>query len=409
MVSLCRLNRSFLFGEAAIKRYVTLKCSTCDRTRDQLIDPKHYTTDKCTITLGCEGRLAPVGYTSDSTTVAGVAPIGLTNWFPRNQNTTGTVSLKGESLYDTSTGSKQQFVVAISDTVLGSVPPDNAVVKVRLIAEQQISREYRQYVYRKTSSFSVINGVEDGLAKKVLRYTVTGPSPDLVEVYVDGIKRTAGTGSDQYRLYDGTVGSPVPPNSVLFNSIITGVAPQVDVIVTKAATVSELELTLARMTDDDSRKSLGAWEGVDAVKNQATGERYSLFYADFSEMGTTVLDVKLRINLTPSPASFIAPTVSNIDPSKAFILLSREKLHTSVDRQRAMWVPLASLTGSTNYLMIKIVDEQRVLLVTEDSAKDVFPVLQVLQYNAPSLLRTGLRGNSSAAQLDNMLINGPDA
>ena len=39
-------------------------------------------TDKCTITLGCEGRLSPVGYTSDGTTLlgaddkAGIAKLG---------------------------------------------------------------------------------------------------------------------------------------------------------------------------------------------------------------------------------------------------------------------------------------------------------------------------------------------
>lgn len=390
-----------------MKRYVQLKCSVCTRTRDSLIDLKYYGTDRCTITLGCEGRLFPVGYTSDGNTLIGVPPTGLTNWYPRSTVPTGTTALQGDVLYDTSTGSKRQLILAVNETALGFTPSDAAVLTLNLVAEQQVAKDYRQYVYRKTGSFTVVNGVEDGLSKKVLRYSVTGVNPDLVEVYVDGVKRTRGTGPTEYQLYDGAVGSFVPPNSVLFNSAITGVAPQVDVVVTKAATLSTLSVTMSRMADDDSRVGIGAWEGVDAVKNPSTNVRYALFYADITEIGTTPVDIKLRLDSTPS--TLVDGSSVNLNPAWVSILLSRTKVYTELDRQRAMWVPLASLSTNTSYLVIKFLDGERQLLVTEASVTDVFPALEVIRYNTPTLRRTGLTGNSDSAQLDNTIIVGPDA
>jgi hypothetical protein len=214
-----------------MKRYVKLQCGVCDRTRDSLIDLKHYSTDKCTITLGCEGRLSPVGYTSDGSTLIGVPPAGLTNWYPRSYVPTGASALIATSLYDTATGAKRQLILAVSDAAIGFVPSNSATIALNFVAEQQVAKDYRQYTYRKMGSFTTVNGVEDGLAKKVLRYTATGLNPDQVEVFIDGVKRTMGLGPEMYRVYDGSPGSPVPPNSVLFNSAITGVAPQVDVVV----------------------------------------------------------------------------------------------------------------------------------------------------------------------------------
>lgn len=402
-----------------MKKIVNLKCSVCARTRGSLIDLKHYATDKCTITLGCEGRLFPVGYTSVGTANVGVPPTGVTNWFPRATETLpdGTIrparyaptatTIAETSLYDTGTGSKQQLILAISDAALGFTPSDTSTAVLNLVAEQQQPKDFRQYTYRKSGSFNSVYGVEDGLAKKVLRYDITGANPDVVEVYVNGVKRSAGSGSDQYILYGGTVSSTVPPNSVRFNTMLTGTVTQIDVIVTKAASLSALALAFQRMTDDDSRVGLGAWEGIDAVKQQISGERFSLFYCDISELGSLTVDVKLSLGST-GLAVHDGPEFP-VNAAAGFLLLSNTKLFTTIDRQRAKRVSLAALIGDTDYLVFTFIDKVRRLLVTENSISDVFPPYAVIRYNAPALITTGLTGNSDAAQLDNFIINGPDA
>jgi hypothetical protein len=318
-----------------------------------------------------------------------------------------TSTLQSDVLYDTSTGSKKQVYVAVSNTMLGFVPSSAAVLTLNLLAEQQTPKDYRQYTYRKSGSITVVNGLEDGVGKKVLRYTVTGLNPDQVEVYVDGVKRDLGTGPTQFQLYDGTVSSPVPPNSVLFNTAVTGTAPQIDVIVTKASTLSTVQLVFNRAIDDEARLSLGAWEGIDKVSTPLLGD-WSLFYLDFTEVsGALAIDVKLRLN-PAVPSTVVDGPTTVVQPSQAAILLSRSKLHTQLDRQRSKFVRLDAL--STEYLMIKLVDGVRVLYVTEDAAMNVFPVLTVTRFDPPTLITAtaNLVGNTDAAELDNTIIVGPD-
>lgn len=387
-----------------MKRYVTLKCSTCTRQKDELVDLTHYAPDRCTITLGCEGRLSPVGFTSDGSTLLGVPPSGLSNWYPRGSTVTATTAVKTDSLYETATGSKKQVVIVVSNTLLGFTPGTSSKVTLHLIAEQQTSKDFRQYTYRRTSSFTVINGVEDNQAKKVLRYSVTGTTPDQVDVYVNGVKRTLGV---DYTLYDGTSSSSCPPNSVLFTSTQTGASTQVDVIVTKAATLSTAELVFSRAIDDESRLGLGAWEGVKSVTSPSIGGTWSLFYCDFDEDGITLpLDVKLIVSdvtIKNTPSSAV------VEVQSGSILLSRSKLYTQVDRQRAKWIPLSALDTNTDYLVVKMVDGERVLMVTENSAQDLFPALTVTRYDSPTLQTSNLTGDDDAAELDNALIIGPDA
>lgn len=381
-----------------MKKYVTLQCSTCTRKKDELLDLTHYKPDRCTITLNCEGRLTPIGHTSDGTALLGVPPTGLSNWYARGSATISTTTLQADPLYDTSTGAKKQIVLAVSNDELGFTPSSSATVTLTLVAEQQTAKDYRQYTYRRTSSFTVINGVEDNQAKKVLRYSLTGSTPDVVEVYVNGVKRERFV---HYDLYDGAVGSSVPPNSVLFLSTQTGSSTQVDIVVTKAATLSTLTLAFARTIADEARVGTGAWEGVDAVKSAALGQ-YSLFYCDFTEDGSHLaLDVKLRvqeIGLTDGAPHTI---------TQGAILLSRSKLFTQIDRQRSKWVPLNSLLNA-NYMVVKLVNGSRSLMVTETAAIDLFPPLEIVRFKDPTLT-TNLTGNDDGAELDNTLIIGPDA
>lgn len=389
-----------------MKKYVSLKCSTCARQKDELIDLTHFAPDRCTITLGCEGRLSPVGYTSDGSTVLSVPPTGLSNWYPRGGANTVTQTIKADSLYDTSTGSKQQIIVAVPVNTLGFVPTSNATLTLTLSAERQTAKDFRQYTFRRSSPFTVINGVEDAQAKKVLRYSLTGTSPDTVDVYVNGVKRVLGV---DYYLNDGTVGSYVPPNSVTFVETITGTT-QVDVIVSKASASSETSIVFSRMIDDESRVGTGAWEGIDFVTNPVV-EDWVLFYCDFKEIASSFatnigMDVKLR---------YTSATVKDFDTGPEYtvtfaaLLLSRTKVHTALDRQRAKCIPLKSLNTDTDYLMVKVVDGVRSMLVTENSAVDLFPVLEAIRFGTPALVKLNLIGNANSAELDNNIINGSDA
>ena len=101
------------------------------------------------------------------------------------------------------------------------------------------------------------------------------------------------------------------------------------------------------------------------------------------------------------------PAVS-LNPAHASFLLSRAELFTQLDRQRSKWIPLDSLDTNADYLIVKLVDKVRRLYITEASAVNLFPVLEVVRFNAPTLQRLTLTGNDDAAQLENDIIIGPD-
>jgi hypothetical protein len=311
-------------------------------------------------------------------------------------------------MYDTSTGTKKQIVLAVANDTLGFVPSDTAVVTLNFVTEQQSAKDYRQYTYRRSNSFTIVNGIEDNQAKKVLRYNISGGSADQVDVYVNGVKRERGTAADQYQLYDG-VGSVVPPNSVLFNTTITGGSTQVDVVVSKAAAVSTASLNFVRAIDDEARVNTGAWEGVHSVNSPAHGGLYSLFVCDFSENHALALDVKLRVD--PQIPSIVVdvPGGSPFIITNAAILLSRAKSFTQIDRQRAKWVPLTKLNSETEYMVVKLVDNARALFITEASTVNLFPVIEAVRFGSPKLQTQNLLGDPDAAELDNDLISGPDA
>lgn len=391
-----------------MKRYIKLQCTACKRERDELIRVSQYTPDKCTITLGCEGRLSPVGFTNNGANTVGVPPAGLVNWYPRGQTLNANVELIPESLYSTSTGSNQQIILAVRTK---EVISDDAYVSLKLEAEQQSSKDYRQYTYRRAGGIQLINGVEDNQAKKVLRYSST--NGDLVQVYVNGIKLNEGLNPEDYQLYGDQ--SPTPANSIYFNSPLTGGFSQIDVIVTKKSTISEIELKFIRMTDDESRLGLGAWEGIESVK--LLNETWKLFYCDISKLvSPPELDIKLRLSDNPTllidgAAQIVLSNQPNTraqNSDTAAILLSRENLFTHIDRQRSNWVPITNLKNNTNFLITKLVNNTRTVFVSETSISPLFPALIPKSYSEVKILKTRLNGNVDAAELDNNLVVGPD-
>jgi hypothetical protein len=411
-----------------MKRYVELKCSVCARTRNSLIDLKHYSTDKCSVTLGCEGRLFPIGYTNDGGGTLGVPPANVSNWYPRKTETIDNVvyaartpnstinsTLNSNALFPVGTGTREQFVLAVSDSVLGNSASANATITLKFITEQQVSKDYRQYTFRKTGSISTVNGVEDAVSRKVLRYNIVGTNPDEVQIYVNGVKRARGTGAQDYVLYDGTSSSAVPPNTVLFNSVITGTSTQIDVIVTKSSAQNQVLLTFNRVINDESRIGIGAWEGIDAVVNRGTSQRYSLFYCDISAVTQLTADIKMRLDAT-NPCVIRDPNELSFSPSNAVILLSNSKLFTELDRIRAKHLGLQSLVTSDvsmNYLMLKYINGEKRLMFPSNLATDVFPPYKVIRLRSPKFYTASMSsmilGNSDAETLDNFnFITGPD-
>ena len=387
-----------------MKNYAKLKCTNCSRSIDQLVDTSHYVPNKCIITLGCEGRLEIQGYTDNGRTIIGVPESGVTNWVQRGSSISDLTAANVQEFVSLSNGIKQQLVVAIKRD--GTTIEQNASLVVNLVSENASPKDYRKYTFRKFTPISILNGFEDSVEKKILRYNITGLTPDAIDVYVDGVKRVRGSGALEYMLSDGV--NSVPPNSISFNTPISGNPVQIDVVVTQPTVKTQVVLPFLKMRNDDSRSGFGTWEGVSFVKTFPEAI-WDLFYCDLDEVVNLPLNVKLRINGN-APAVLSNGSIKTISSSNAAFLMSTSSLFTKVDRVKSVWIPFFTLVASNNYFTINVTDTNvKELTATKESVRDIFPLLEVSPFVAEPILTSNLSGNSSSIKPTSSFVIGPNA
>lgn len=374
--------------EPPLKKYLRLSCTVCKREIDKLVDLTHYTPDKCTITLGCEGRLQQESYRS-SGGIAVTPEIGVTDWRPRGSTSVAGVSDRQSDLINLETGKQKQLVLAIA---LADVPSPNDVATLNATVKSDSPKAYRQYVFRKEGAFGSVSGVESGLEKKSLRFTAYGPTGDKVEVFVNGVLRERGTNPDDYQIYDGSDGSAAPPNSVVFNTVLDSQSStQVDVIVSKEAVASSVTLTFLRNLSDESRNASGSWENVSYVERLFGGiwKRYYLFTLDLGD-----IDVPLNTLMSPHTMD-------------AFFLLAR-KPYSQLDRYTDTVVLLQGLSDA-DYIKYYVEDNENTARVTSTALSTFFPPLRVGKFVVEKTIRTQIAGVEEQLVIDGRVITGPDA
>jgi hypothetical protein len=383
-----------------MKKYVRLYCTVCGRQTDKLVDDSHFSPDKCTITLKCEGRLFPIEYRSNGAIIS-TPVVGVTDWQQRTTSLTQKSSSSTTSdltFVNTSTGSLKQVVLALQ---LASEPAVGSTFKIKVNERADTPKSYRQYVYRIEGSFSSISGVEAGLEKKTLRYSST----DTVEVYLNGVKLVNGTSASGFQLYNGSGSNGVPSNTVNFNTpvALSGVT-QVDVIVSPAVSTTQVELKFTRASSIESRAGKGAWENVSYVSvfNGAAWQKYYLFYLDLANAA-----LKLNTILTVESTGTLNSTT--LVSASAIKLLLAHAPYTHIDRHTNIAVPLDSLNFDTQYLKYFVVDGVTVLYVTENSIAPSYPPMVVTKFNVEKTIQIAVAGVTNQVVVDGAVIVGPDA
>lgn len=367
-----------------MKKYLRLTCTNCKRDIDKLIDLTHYTPDQCTITLGCEGRLRPVEFRS-SGGIAVKPEIGVTDWRPRGSVITENSPLKAAEFIALETGTLKQIVLAVP---MAAEPASNSTYTLTLDVKADAPKAFRQYVFRKEGAFSTVSGVESGLEKKTLRYTATGSNPDVVEVFVNGVERELGV---DFIVYDGTANGGVP-NTITFTTPINlpGMV-QIDVIVSKQATSTELNLVFKRNKSDEARLPTGAFENVSSVKKLGNAETFYLFTLDLDSAAIPLNSILIAKN-----------------PGLEFFMLARQP-YTQLDRYFDLIVPLEGLTVDRDYLKFYAIDDVTTLRATTSSVASIYPRLTLTKFNVEKTIKTATAGVEEQLVIDGRVIVGPDA
>ena len=385
-----------------MKKILKLQCDTCDRKIDKIIDLKRYDTDKCTITLGCAGRLSPIEYKSTADiTVATKA--GVLDWIPRNLPISKYQELKSETFISLSSGVSNQLTLVVKSEDFGP----GSFIRVPINLKGDVPKPFRQYTFIMDKPFISISGVESGQEKKTLRFNKPDESFDIVEVYVNGVKREFGEDLNQFKFYSGNVESRIPPNTIMFNSrIVPNGAAQVDVIVSKYVKAVTKKLTFTR---NSSALNLdGSWNNILFVDKFRHGpnvwERLLTFTCDLS-----FLDIPLNSIFTVGPVIEISSINSVAPISDAFLLLSNPP-YTEIDRKHNLVVPLSTISDR-DYFKYYIENEKRAVKVISTAAQEVFPLLKTppeSKISGINLIKTAIKGSQDATRFDSTTIVGPD-
>lgn len=406
-----------------MKNYLRLMCSNCLRTIDRAINNSHYTPDKCTITLGCEGRLAPQ-YTLSNPTIALSPEVGAKDWHPRQLRITETptpirtsrqptvissnVIGINDGLIAGETGELKQVILAVKASPLGRNSPLAAEIRVVFDVASDRPRDYKHFIFRTETEVAEIGASDPALNPRPLRYNVIGSSPDVVEIRVNGVLRTRGTGPDQYRLYDGPT-AQVPPNSIKFNTPLPVLGrTQVDITVTKSAANGQQQTAIFKLQSglDEARAHQGAYENVETVErfNVTSGvwETFNLYRMDLDTSG-------LRLNTLMTPAQVQPET--NIDFNSGFFLLARQP-YSQIDRYNSMIVPFRNFSLDDKKFIKHYEDTQlkrTTIRVSVESLETVYPLLKFKTFSVQKPIRTAIPGMTEQVTIDGNIIVGPDS
>lgn len=397
-----------------MKKYLRLGCNVCKRVIDKLVDNERVEPDRCTITLNCLGRLLPLEYRSNSE-IATTPQVGVVDWYPRNQTPLTSTALQEPTLVNTSTGTKQQLILALElATPPRDLPtPASVTATLELNVRADTPKNFKQFTFRFETTFSAVSGVETATEKKTLRFTAYGIDPDLVEVFVNGIKQEQGLNPDQYQIYLGLPGS-IPPNTVVFNTpVALAGTTQVDVIVSKVAALTTRTLTFFKNRDNPARTNTGAWENVDSFSRFVGGTWRTFYIFTFDVLNT--VDMDLNTIMVPSIDVMVLDDdgagdviATSVLLSSAFFMLAR-KPYTTLDRYPDICTRLDTLSTDRDYLKYHLVNNVATLEITETSIAALYPPARLVVFDPELTIKTPVAGYTEQIVIDGRVIVGPDA
>lgn len=386
-----------------MKKYLRLVCTICGRTIDKQVNNTHAVPDKCVITLKCQGRLIPIEYRSNSE-IAVAPATGLTDWYARSKMATSEIAPVEEVLINTSTGTTQQLVLALN---LPSAPESTAIASLNLSVRSDSPKDFQQFVFRFDTTFRTVSGVETSIEKKTLRFTSYGPDPDLVEVYVNGVKAEQGIAPDQYQInLDTPATSAIPPNMVSFNTPISSAgSTQVDVIVSKVVALATRTLTFHKNAGIPARRDTGAWENVESYDRFIGGvtKRFYLFTCDI----LNTADLEINTILVPSGDVTVTGTSTPVSQANSYFMLARQP-YSMLDRYPDTVVRLDTMSLDRDYFKFHLVGGIATLEIAKTSVTSLYPPARLQKFVPENTIKTSLAGATEQVTVDGAVIVGPD-
>jgi hypothetical protein len=321
-------------------RFITYKCNLCKRTIDEENRITSVKFTKCNITLGCEGKLYPIGSKNTRNIVATSPAADSTteDWLPREQVAISAAAVSQRELPPISliTGAAGELTVAI---------PDAATTATSIIAvakKRQVDPStFTPFIFYRGGTVSFISGRDNSPESKTLFFEAA----DTVEVIVNSVKLNTTSWT-----------ADLASQTISFSPALTAETLQIKINVTRATTAPSFNLTLTNNVTPGS----SSWSNV--TKVNMFGSTYKLFtYGNLS----TLLKQGEELQLM----SLSANTAPMTDV--AYIMLAYSP-YSPVDRELSSVVKFSEITAEW---LFAPAGEKLNLLLSARTEKPVWPVI----------------------------------
>lgn len=372
-----------------MRNYLKLKCTVCGRKKDVKVDTRSSTFPKCSITLGCSGVLTPLQYTDSPDTITDAAPSGIQNWYSRFTNIVKYTQLSDPNFPISYSDDAEVFIaVKLQDVV----PDDSFKLQVTMESPATENKQFREYVFNTTTQIDKLVGVESGVGKKVLRFVSTGPSPEDITVFKNGVKLNEGSTAEDYKV--SRANNNVQQNAIIFNSPIRG-TNQFKIIVSRPVPARTIVVEFDKLTQFDSVSS--CWGNTNAVSYR--NEMFYVFFKKFSGVPLSagqVLSI-VRVDL-------VKEGHNTIPLENCIILFSGGP--TPIDRVLTASANLDTLASIKYPIEVTKNDNTYVLSIKERYISEKYPPMIMKQFIDEGLLKSSIE-NSITDTISSSKVIGP--
>lgn len=336
-----------------MKKFITYRCTICNRNIDKQINNLQPFVNKCDITLNCRGRLKPIRVKN----VKNILPTrsGLNDWIPRDRELIDQVLLEQETFSGIEASFENHLVLAVKQ--------NNISEDLQLIFSVQHEKnfDYIEYTYNVDPGTISISGKDNSVNNQILKYTVE----DDILIYVNGQQIAESSNSDGFtRTLVNDVGYLINFNSPISKKSL------VKVVVYKYQIISiSNPISFTRNENLNSNRG-NAWDNINEVS--INGEKYNIYICS----DITNITKNSRLNLYPAE--------NDLDLSEAFFLLSRPN-YTCKDRNVWQLVPLNNLVEDVTYIKSYIKNKSYKLDVTNRAIIDLASPISYVQFKNPDV------------------------
>lgn len=328
-----------------MKKFTEYKCDTCKRTTVIQNDTKRVFVPKCNITFKCEGRLYSIGEKNTKEITATKPAAGLEDWRQRGSTTSFDPEIQDEIFLSLASGTNNQITLAVKN-----IPDPGPTVIATFNVVKDVATSFKEFTYDRLSPISQVNGVDDSLDKKILRFE----SGDVIRVFINGVESPEG-------------GLPGWTRDVLSNTINfnpTLIDDSVIVVIISAAQIPTVKtLTFDRNVSGGNPTSV--WGNVNTISYK--NDEYNLYTCT-----STDLDIDVNTSLSLVGLNGIA----NIPLIDSMFLLSYEPW-SPIDRIVSYYGNCLLLSNSIANIRMTKVDNNLQIQISDFGISDAFPLLKI--------------------------------